>query len=79
MVRQENDPQPIIADGSISGKIVDTPRGNNGFGYDPHFYLEKYSKTVAELDPVLKNQISHRRMATEQLINKLKFLSNNLV
>jgi len=57
--------------GEIDGKIVDTPRGNTGFGYDPHFYVEEYQKTLAEL-PELKNKISHRAKALEKLKEELK-------
>ena len=57
--------------GEINGKIVDTPRGNTGFGYDPHFYVEEYQKTLAEL-PELKNKISHRAKALEKLKEELK-------
>jgi len=57
--------------GEIEGKIIDTPRGNTGFGYDPHFYVEEYQKTLAEL-PELKNKISHRAKALEKLKKELK-------
>ena len=57
--------------GEIQGKIIDTPRGNTGFGYDPHFYVEEYQKTLAEL-PELKNKISHRAKALEKLKKELK-------
>ena len=70
LVRSSDDPQPIIADGFIRGFIIDSAQGINGFGYDPHFFLPDLGKTVAELDPHTKNKISHRRMATDDLINK---------
>ena len=57
--------------GEVNGKIVYTPRGNTGFGYDPHFYVEEYQKTLAEL-PELKNKISHRAKALEKLKEELK-------
>ena len=57
--------------GEIEGKIIDTPRGNTGFGYDPHFYVEEYQKTLAEL-PELKNKISHRAKTLEKLKKELK-------
>ncbi len=71
LIRNENDPQPIIADGIINGEIVDKPFGDNGFGYDPHFYLEKYKKTMAQLSQTEKNQISHRSLAIKALYHKL--------
>ena len=58
-------------EGEILGEIVDNPRGNTGFGYDPHFYVEEYQKTLAQL-PELKNKISHRAKALEKLRKKLK-------
>ena len=58
-------------EGEILGKIIDNPRGNTGFGYDPHFYVEEYQKTLAEL-PELKNKISHRAKALEKLKKELK-------
>ena len=58
-------------EGEILGEIVDNPKGNTGFGYDPHFYVEEYQKTLAEL-PELKNKISHRAKALEKLKKELK-------
>ena len=58
-------------EGEILGEIVDNPRGNTGFGYDPHFYVEEYQKTLAEL-PEIKNKISHRAKALEKLKKELK-------
>jgi XTP/dITP diphosphohydrolase len=52
-----------ITEGTCEGVIVDEPRGENGFGYDPHFYLPEWGKTMAELDPDTKNRISHRARA----------------
>lgn len=49
--------------GEVEGFIVDTPRGDNGFGYDPHFYIPEVRKTAAELPPKEKNAISHRGKA----------------
>lgn len=53
----------LIAEGCCEGIIIDSPRGNNGFGYDPLFYLPEYKKTMAELPLQLKNKISHRAKA----------------
>ena len=52
-----------LSEGSCEGRIIEEPRGENGFGYDPHFLLPEYGLTMAELDPVLKNRISHRGRA----------------
>lgn len=51
------------ASGSFEGLIVDDPRGYNGFGYDPHFFLPLLGMTAAQLPPELKNRISHRAQA----------------
>lgn len=51
------------ADGKIDGVIVDQPRGSNGFGYDPHFYVPDQGMTAAEMPVELKNRISHRGRA----------------
>lgn len=76
LVRNEFDPQPLISDGYINGEILEAPRGINGFGYDPLFYLKQFDKTVAELDKEIKNQISHRRMATNNLLTRLKDITS---
>lgn len=71
-VRHADDPQPVIADGIWRGRIVDAPRGANGFGYDPHFLIPELGKTTAELEPAEKNAISHRGQAIRALVDKLK-------
>lgn len=55
----------------LEGEIVDEPRGQFGFGYDPHFLVPQYQRTVAELEPELKNAISHRARAMEALAQRL--------
>lgn len=72
LVRSEHDPQPVIADGVWNGEIVTAPRGENGFGYDPHFWIPSLNKTVAELSAEQKNQLSHRGQALRALFEKLK-------
>lgn len=71
-LRHAEDPQPIIAEGSWHGEIIDTPRGNDGFGYDPYFLVPELGKTGAELAPDEKNVISHRGKALLQLVDKLR-------
>jgi XTP/dITP diphosphohydrolase len=71
MVRQADDPQPIIADGVWHGRLIDQPRGQGGFGYDPHFLLPELGKTAAELTSDQKNQLSHRGQALRALLSKL--------
>ncbi len=59
-------------EGIIKGRIIDELRGEKGFGYDPVFVPEGYSKTFAELDLSIKNQISHRAIAIQKLVSYLK-------
>ncbi len=72
LVRWPEDPQPIIAEGSWHGEIIDTPRGGGGFGYDPYFLVPEFGQTGAELSMEVKNGISHRGKALAQLVEKLK-------
>jgi XTP/dITP diphosphohydrolase len=72
LMRHAEDPEPIIAEGSWAGEIIAEPRGANGFGYDPHFFLRDLGKTAAELDPAEKNLVSHRGKALRRLLAKLK-------
>jgi XTP/dITP diphosphohydrolase len=71
-VRHADDPQPIIADGRWNGVMVDTPRGEGGFGYDPYFFIPSLGKCAAELAPEEKNALSHRGQALRALVEKLK-------
>ncbi len=71
-VRSESDPQPIIADGVWPGELIAEARGENGFGYDPHFFLPTLNKTVAELTAGEKNLLSHRGQALRALVEKLR-------
>ncbi len=71
-VRHADDPQPVIAEGEWHGEIVDSPRGEGGFGYDPYFLLPESGVTSAELDAAEKNRRSHRGQALAQLVERLK-------
>ncbi|MBU2642835.1 MAG: RdgB/HAM1 family non-canonical purine NTP pyrophosphatase [Thiobacillus sp.] len=73
-VRHPDDPEPIISEGRWHGEIIDTPCGENGFGYDPYFLVPQFGKTGAELDEDTKNAISHRGQALRDLVDKLKQL-----
>src|SRR3989442_8638517 len=66
-VRAPQDPEPIVAEGRWHGHIVTQPRGVNGFGYDPHFWVDELKMTAAELAPEHKNSLSHRGQAMRQL------------
>ncbi len=73
-VRHPDDPEPVIAEGRWFGEIIDTPRGDHGFGYDPFFFVPQFGQTGAELDADTKNRISHRGQALRDLVEKLKSL-----
>ena len=66
-----DDPRPLVAEGVWRGEIARVPRGSNGFGYDPLFYLRDIGKTAAELAPEHKNRISHRGIALQKLLGLL--------
>ncbi|MBI4005436.1 MAG: RdgB/HAM1 family non-canonical purine NTP pyrophosphatase [Gammaproteobacteria bacterium] len=70
-LRHPTDPSPIIAEGIWEGIAVTEPKGKNGFGYDPMFFVPGYNCTSAELPPEIKNQISHRAQALKKLIAQL--------
>jgi XTP/dITP diphosphohydrolase len=72
LVRHADDPQPLVGEGEWHGEIIATPRGDGGFGYDPHFLISDLRRTAAELDAAEKNRRSHRGQALAQLIAKLK-------
>ena len=71
-VRNADDPIPVIAEGVWNGIAITEPRGKNGFGYDPMFYVTAHKCTSAELPPEVKNRISHRAIALRELIKQLK-------
>jgi XTP/dITP diphosphohydrolase len=75
-LRHADDPQPIIAEGSWHGEIIDTPHGDGGFGYDPYFWLPELGKTGAELDADVKNGMSHRGQALRELVRRLEASEN---
>lgn len=72
LCRRADDPQPLIAEGEWHGEIVDAPRGDGGFGYDPYFLVPAYGRTAAELDAETKNRLSHRGIALQRLLEKLR-------
>jgi XTP/dITP diphosphohydrolase len=72
LVRHAEDPCPLIADGEWHGTLLTTPRGGGGFGYDPLFWLPELEQSAAEIDPVLKNALSHRGAAMRHLLNRLQ-------
>lgn len=71
LLRHPEDPQPLIAEGEWHGRILHAPRGTGGFGYDPVFFCPQQGLSAAELAPEVKNRISHRGRALEQLRERL--------
>lgn len=71
LVQHANDPTPIIATGKWVGKIAQMRSGEAGFGYDPIFYIEPQRCTAAQLPAKIKNSISHRAQALNQLRTQL--------
>jgi XTP/dITP diphosphohydrolase len=71
LVRHAEDPEPLIAEGRWHGEVMFEPRGSNGFGYDPYFYVQALGRTAAELDADEKNAVSHRGRALKQLVARL--------
>ncbi len=65
------DGREVCAEGYMYGKIIDTPRGERGFGYDPIFVMEGETRTVAEMTDEEKNSVSHRANALKELMAKL--------
>ena len=70
-MRHAEDPTPIICQGTWEGIIITKPQGENGFGYDPIFYVPEYDCTSAQLSSEQKNKLSHRGIALKALVSKL--------
>lgn len=71
LLRHADDPQPLIAEGVWPGRVLHARRGDGGFGYDPVFLDPRQERSAAELDPELKNRISHRGLALAELKRRL--------
>ena len=67
LLQRADDPAPLIAEGRWHGRILDEPRGERGFGYDPVFFDPALGKGAAELEPAVKNRVSHRGQALARL------------
>lgn len=70
-MKHANDPTPIICQGAWEGIITTEKNGDNGFGYDPIFYVPEYNCTSAQLGSEQKNKLSHRGIALKSLLTKL--------
>jgi XTP/dITP diphosphohydrolase len=71
-MQHASDPTPIICQGTWEGRILEQPSGNNGFGYDPVFWVPEQGCTAAQLSAEQKNSLSHRGKALQQLLNALR-------
>jgi XTP/dITP diphosphohydrolase len=71
-MRHALDPTPLVCQASWEGRILFAPQGENGFGYDPLFYVPEYQCSSAELAPGVKNRISHRARASALLFEALR-------
>ena len=74
LLRHPDDPRPLIAEGEWRGRVLHSPRGDGGFGYDPVFLDAGTGLTAAELDPATKNRISHRGLALAKLQHAISHL-----
>lgn len=71
-LRHADDPTPRIFQGTWEGRILHAPQGDNGFGYDPVFYVPGEQCSSAQLAPEVKNRLSHRGQALQQLVAALR-------
>lgn len=71
-MRHENDPVPIITRDSWEGRILEAPRGDGGFGYDPIFYVPTHNCSGGELPLDVKNTISHRALALKDMLEEFR-------
>ncbi len=70
-IERPDDPAPLLATGTWRGRIIDQPRGEGGFGYDPHFLIPHLGRTSAQLAAGEKNALSHRGQAVAALLTQL--------
>ena len=71
LLRHADDPQPLIVEGAWHGHVLDAPRGEGGFGYDPVFLDPERGLSAAQIEPATKNRISHRGIALARLRERL--------
>lgn len=77
-MRHAEDPMPFICQGSWEGRILFETQGDNGFGYDPLFFVPTHGCASAQLDPSIKNSISHRGQALRALLPHWSTLSGSI-
>lgn len=71
-LRHDKDPTPLVCAGSWEGRILHEELGKNGFGYDPLFFVPEHQCSSAQLEPHIKNRISHRAKASALLFAALR-------
>ncbi len=71
-MRHHTDPVPLISQGSWEGRILESPRGDGGFGYDPIFYVPTHDCSGGELSLEEKNKISHRAIALQGMLKQFR-------
>ena len=71
-VRSADDPEPLVATGRVSGRITETPVGDNGFGFDPVMWVPSFGQTFAQLPTEVKNAHSHRGKAARAMLELMR-------
>lgn len=71
-LRHADDPTPLICQGTWEGRVALQPAGDNGFGYDPVFWVPQHDCTAAQLPPAIKNSLSHRGQALQAFLTALR-------
>lgn len=71
-VRHAEDPEPLIAEGQWRGALLTAPQGEHGFGYDPLLWIPTHGQSAAQLEPTIKNAISHRALACTRLLEMMR-------
>ena len=72
LLKSKDDPTPYIVSKIWKGEVLETPKGENGFGYDPLFYVPSYKCSAAQLPSEIKNQVSHRGQAMKKFLDDLQ-------
>lgn len=71
-VRHADDPEPLIAEGHWRGELLEAAQGEHGFGYDPLLWVPAHGCSAAQLAPAIKNAVSHRALACQQLLSMMQ-------
>jgi XTP/dITP diphosphohydrolase len=71
-VRHADDPEPLIAEGHWEGELLEAAQGEHGFGYDPLLWLAAHQQSAAQLEPDIKNSVSHRAKACQRMVHMIQ-------